>query len=52
MATANQNTTAPEAPVVEDDRSIRGDDQPLAPPRIFSRNIILPLVKHKVDCGL
>jgi hypothetical protein len=52
MATANQNTTAPEAPVVEDDRSIRGDDRPLTPPRISSRIIILPLVKHKLDCGL
>ena len=28
MATANENTTVPEAPVVEDDRSIRGDDRP------------------------
>ena len=27
MATANENTTAPEASVVEDDRSIRGEDQ-------------------------
>ena len=28
MATANENTTAPEAPVFEDDRSIRGEDRP------------------------
>ena len=28
MATANENTTTPEASVVEDDRSIRGEDRP------------------------
>ena len=28
MATANENTTAPEASVVEDDRSIRDEDRP------------------------
>ena len=29
MTTANENTTTPEAPVVYDDRSIRGGDQPM-----------------------